>query len=65
MSERAGFIMHTDKYVEVRQYDELGRRGFLGWSLPTEVVEELVKWWSEEGNALREELKQKCLSAKS
>ncbi|MFB3040184.1 MAG: hypothetical protein ACE1ZS_00075 [Candidatus Poribacteria bacterium] len=65
MRKRAEFIMHTDKCVEIRQYNELGTKQFLGWSLPTEVVEELVKWWGEEGNALREELKQKCLSAKS
>lgn len=57
MCVKVEFIMHTDKYVEVKLYEEHGRKRFLGWSLPTEVVEELVKWWQEKGSALSAELK--------
>jgi len=37
-------IMYTDKYIEIRETDELGRLKMGGWSLPRVVMEELVRW---------------------
>ena len=37
-------ILHTEKYIEVREFDNLGRYKMTGWSLPKEVVEELINW---------------------
>ncbi len=38
------FNMNTEKSVEVREFDGLGRYKMTGWSLPKEVVEELINW---------------------
>lgn len=38
------FSMNTEKYIEVREFDSLGRYKMIGWSLPKEVVEELINW---------------------
>lgn len=36
-------IMHTNKYVDIREIDKFGRLKMGGWSLPTIVVEELIR----------------------
>ncbi|MFH1863812.1 MAG: hypothetical protein ABIJ85_02810 [bacterium] len=38
------FCMNTEKHIEVREFDSLGRYKMTGWSLPKEVVEELINW---------------------
>jgi len=38
------FSMNTEKYIEVREFDNLGRYKMTGWSFPKEVVEELINW---------------------
>jgi len=37
-------ILHTEKYIEVREFDNSGRYKMTGWSLPKKVVEELINW---------------------
>lgn len=46
--------LHTEKYIEVREFDNSGRYKMTGWSLPKEAVEELIakqgiKKFKEEG----------------
>ena len=36
------FSMNTEKYIEVREFNSLGSYKMIGWSLPKEVVEELI-----------------------
>lgn len=36
------FSMNTEKYIEIREFDNLGRYKMTGWSLPKGVVEELI-----------------------
>lgn len=38
------FSMNTEKYIEVREFDSSGRYKMAGWSLPKEIVEELINW---------------------
>jgi hypothetical protein len=37
------FTMYTENYIEIREFDSLGRYKMIGWSLPKVVVEELNK----------------------
>jgi len=41
---RCEIVMHTGKYIDIREMDELGRLKWGGWSLPRVVVEEILKW---------------------
>ena len=34
--------MHTEKYIEIKSLDCLGRTNMTGWSLPVVVIEKLV-----------------------
>lgn len=36
------FSMPTDKYINIREFDSLGRPKMIGWSLPKPVIEELI-----------------------
>lgn len=36
------FIMYTEKFIEIKSLDSLGRTNMAGWSLPKMVVEELI-----------------------
>ena len=36
------FAMNTEKYIEIKSLDCLGRTNMTGWSLPNIVVEELI-----------------------
>lgn len=36
------FTMYTDKFIEIKSLDSLGRTSMTGWSLPKIVVEELM-----------------------
>lgn len=38
------FNMQTEKYIEVREFDTLGRYKLTGWYLPKNVVEELINY---------------------
>lgn len=38
------FNMYTEKCIEIREFDSLGRYKMTGWSLPKAVVEKLIKW---------------------
>lgn len=38
------FTMYTDKFVEIKSLDSLGRTSMTGWSLPKVVIEELISW---------------------
>ncbi|MBU4376687.1 MAG: hypothetical protein KKD29_04320 [Candidatus Omnitrophica bacterium] len=38
------FTMHTEKFIDIREIDSLGRFKMTGWSLPSRVVEELLIW---------------------
>jgi hypothetical protein len=38
------FTMYTENYIEIREFDNLGRYKMIGFSLPKDVVEELVNW---------------------
>jgi len=38
------FNMYTEKYIDIREFDSLGRFKMTGWSLPKVAVEELVNW---------------------
>lgn len=40
--------MHTEKYIEIKSLDSLGRTNMTGWSLPNIVVEELISWSAKE-----------------
>jgi hypothetical protein len=42
------FTMHTEKYIEIKSLDCLGRTNMTGWSLPNVAVEELIKWNTKE-----------------
>jgi len=35
------FTMYTEKFIEIKSLDSLGRTNMTGWSLPSAVVEEL------------------------
>lgn len=39
------FTMHTEKYIDIKEKDSLGRFKMGGFSLPTNVVEVLVGWY--------------------
>ncbi len=45
--EKIEFVMHTEKYLEIRYFDEGKKKRYLCWSLPSPVVDELVRWWTE------------------
>ncbi len=36
------FTMYTEKFIEIKSLDSLGRTNMTGWSLPKVVVEELL-----------------------
>ena len=36
--------MYTEKYIDIKELDSLGRFKMVGWSFPKAVVEELVNW---------------------
>ena len=38
------FNMYTEKSIDIREFDSLGRYKTIGWSLPKETVEELINW---------------------
>ncbi len=38
------FTMHTEKSIDIKEIDSLGRGKMSGWSLPSRAVEELVIW---------------------
>jgi hypothetical protein len=38
------FTMHTEKYIEIKSLDCLGRTNMTSWSLPVVVVERLINW---------------------
>ena len=47
-TEVCEFTMHTEKYIEIKSLDSLGRTNMTGWSLPNVIVEELIKWSKKE-----------------
>lgn len=42
------FSMRTEKYVDIREFDTLGRYKLARWSLPKVAVEELIDWDEKE-----------------
>ena len=50
MKGKVEFIMHTEKYLEIRYFDEGETKGYRCWSLPSPVINKLVKWWAEKEN---------------
>lgn len=42
--KRSEFTMHTHKYVDIREIDNLGHYKIIGWSLPNKIVDKLVIW---------------------
>ena len=48
--EKCQIIMYTDKYIDIREFDQLGRLKMGGWSLPRVIIEELVKWKNKSNN---------------
>jgi hypothetical protein len=42
------FIMYTEKFIEIKPLDSLGRTNMIGWSLPKVVVEELISLFKKE-----------------
>jgi len=36
------------KYINIREFDSLGRPKMIGWSLPKPVIEELINWGGKE-----------------
>ena len=45
------FLQHTPRYVEIKHIENDGKGRCLRWSLPREVVEELVIWWAAHGQS--------------
>jgi hypothetical protein len=41
--------MSTENYIEIREFDSLGRFKMTGWNLPKVAVEELVNWSEKDG----------------
>lgn len=38
------FTILTEKYIDIKELDSLGRTNMTGWNLPVAVVEQLVIW---------------------
>lgn len=36
------FTMNTEKYIDIKEFDSLGRHNMTGWSLPKVAIEELI-----------------------
>jgi len=44
------FTMYTEKFIEIKSLDCLGRTNMTGWSLPAAVVERLIIWQKNTDN---------------
>jgi hypothetical protein len=42
------FIIHTERFIEIKSLDIQGRTSMIGWSLPNIAVEGLIKWNTKE-----------------
>ncbi|MFQ5867794.1 MAG: hypothetical protein ACE5IT_07355 [bacterium] len=42
------FTMYTENYIEIREFDNLGRYKMIGFSLPKVLLKELVSWKNKE-----------------
>ena len=49
-SGKCEFTMHTEKCVEIKEIDSLGRTKMTGWSLPAFVVKRLIIWQKNTDN---------------
>lgn len=48
-SGKCEFMMHTEKFIGIKEIDSLGRTKMTGWSLPSEIAEKLIIWQKQEG----------------